>query len=158
MVQNIKRVKRELVREGVIVNMYTDFMEMPDGRIAEWDFIEHKKGAAAVVAVLPDGNILMVRQYRNALDRVTLEIPAGARDSVTEDTAICAKRELEEETGYTCGKLEKLLSLKSMSIWQRSLHLENSIWMKMSLSISKPVNYPDYVKKFMPGKFRMRRP
>ena len=113
MVQNIKRVKRELVREGVIVNMYTDFMEMPDGRIAEWDFIEHKKGAAAVVAVLPDGNILMVRQYRNALDRVTLEIPAGARDSVTEDTAICAKRELEEETGYTCGKLEKLLSLKS---------------------------------------------
>ena len=113
MVQNIKRVKRKLVREGVIVNMYTDFMEMPDGRIAEWDFIEHKKGAAAVVAVLPDGNILMVRQYRNALDRVTLEIPAGARDSVTEDTAICAKRELEEETGYTCGKLEKLLSLKS---------------------------------------------
>ena len=65
------------------------------------------------MAVLPDGNILMVRQYRNALDRVTLEIPAGARDSVTEDTAICAKRELEEETGYTCGKLEKLLSLKS---------------------------------------------
>ena len=41
----------------------------------------------------------MVKQYRNALDRVTLEIPAGARDSVTEDTAICAKRELEEETG-----------------------------------------------------------
>lgn len=55
----------------------------------------------------------MVRQYRNALDRETLEIPAGARDSVTEDTAICAKRELEEETGYICGKIEKLLELKS---------------------------------------------
>lgn len=47
------------------------------------------------------------------LDRETLEIPAGARDSVTEDTAICAKRELEEETGYICGKIEKLLALKS---------------------------------------------
>lgn len=113
MVQKLKRVKRELVREGAIVNMYTDYIEMPDGRTVKWDFIEHKKGAAAVVAVLPDGKILMVKQYRNALERITLEIPAGARDSVTEDTAVCAKRELEEETGYVCGKLEKLLSLKS---------------------------------------------
>ena len=113
MVQKLNRMKRELVKKGAIVNMYTDYMEMPNGKIAEWDFIEHPKGAAAVVAVLPDGKILMVRQYRNALDRVTLEIPAGARDSVTEDTAVCAKRELEEETGYICGKMEKLLSLKS---------------------------------------------
>lgn len=113
MVQKIKRIKRELVKKGVIVNMYADYMEMPDGRVAQWDYIEHEKGAAAVLAVLPDGKILMVRQYRNALDRITLEIPAGARDSVTEDTAVCAKRELEEETGYVCGRLEKLLSLKS---------------------------------------------
>lgn len=113
MVQKLERVKRELVKEGVIVNMYADYIQMPDGKTAKWDYIEHKKGAAAVVAVLPDQKILMVRQYRNALDRVTLEIPAGARDSVTEDTAVCAKRELEEETGYVCGTLEKLLSLKS---------------------------------------------
>ncbi len=113
MVQKLKRIKRELVHKGAIVNMYTDFMQMPNGKTAEWDFIEHPKGAAAVVAILPDGRILMVKQYRNALDRITIEIPAGARDSVTEDTAVCAKRELEEETGYICGKLEKLLSLKS---------------------------------------------
>lgn len=113
MVQKLKRLKRELVQEGVIVNMYADYMEMPDGRTAKWDYIEHKKGAAAILPVLPDGRIVMARQFRNAMDRVTLEIPAGARDSVTEDTAVCAKRELEEETGYVCGKLEKLLSLKS---------------------------------------------
>lgn len=113
MVQKLKRTKRELVREGVIVNMYTDHIEMPDGRTAEWDFIEHKMGAAAVLAVRPDRKIIMVKQYRNALDRITLEVPAGARDSKTEDTAVCARRELEEETGYTCGKLEKMLSLKS---------------------------------------------
>lgn len=113
MVQKLKRIRRTLQREGAIVNMYTDEIEMPDGRHAQWDFIEHKKGAAAVVAVLPDGRLVMVRQYRNALDRVTLEIPAGARDSVTEDTAVCARRELEEETGYRCEKMEKLLSLKS---------------------------------------------
>lgn len=113
MEQKIKRVKRELVQEGVIVNMYADYMEMPGGKTVKWDFIEHRNGAAAVLAVLPDGKILMVRQYRNALERMTLEIPAGARDSRTEDTAVCARRELEEETGYACGKIEKLLSLKS---------------------------------------------
>lgn len=113
MVQKLKRVKRELVRKGTIVDMYADHIEMPDGKTVIWDYIEHRKGAAAVLAVLPDGKIIMVRQYRNALDRITLEIPAGARDDVSEDTAVCAKRELEEETGYVCGKLEKLLSLKS---------------------------------------------
>lgn len=113
MVQKLKRVKRELVKKGVIVDMYADHMQMPDGKIVQWDYIEHRKGAAAVLPVLPDGRILMVRQYRNAIDRITLEVPAGARDHVTEDTAVCAKRELEEETGYICGKLEKLLSLKS---------------------------------------------
>lgn len=113
MVQKLKRVKRELVRKGAIVDMYTDYIEMPDGRMAEWDYIEHRKGAAAVLPVLPDGKIVMIKQYRNALDRITLEVPAGSRDSVTEDTAVCAKRELEEETGYKCGKLEKILSLKT---------------------------------------------
>lgn len=113
MVRKLKRLKRELIQKGVIVNMYTDYMEMPDGRTAKWDYIEHKKGAAAILPVLPDGKIVMVKQFRNAMERVTLEIPAGARDDVTEDTAVCAKRELEEETGYVCGKLEKLLSLKS---------------------------------------------
>lgn len=113
MVQKLNRLKRELVNEGVIVNMYTDYVEMPDGKVAEWDYIEHKMGAAAVLAVFPDGKLIMVKQYRNALDRVTLEIPAGSRDSITEDTVVCAKRELEEETGYRCGKLEKLLSLKT---------------------------------------------
>lgn len=113
MVRKLKRLKRELVQEGAIVDMYADYMEMPDGRTARWDFIAHRKGAAAVLPVLPDGKIVMVRQFRNAMERVTLEIPAGARDDVTEDTAVCAKRELEEETGYVCGKIEKLLSLKS---------------------------------------------
>ena len=110
MVQKLKRVKRELVKAGVVVDMYADHMQMPDGKIVQWDYIEHRKGAAAVLPVLPDGRIIMVRQYRNAIDRITLEVPAGARDNVTEDTAVCAKRELE---GYTCGKLEKLLSLKT---------------------------------------------
>lgn len=113
MVQKLKRAKRELVREGAVVNMYIDSIEMPGKKIAKWDYVEHKKGAAAILPVLPDGRILMVKQYRNALDRITLEIPAGAKDSVTEDSAACAKRELEEETGYACETIEKLLTLRS---------------------------------------------
>lgn len=113
MIKKIVREKRELLQEGAVVNMYADYVRMPDGKLAKWDFIEHRMGAAAIVPVLEDGRLLMVRQYRNALDRETIEIPAGARDSVTEDTALCAKRELEEETGYSCTHIEKLLELKS---------------------------------------------
>ena len=109
----IKRVKRELVHKGSILDIYSDSIELPDGTIENWDYVEHRKGAAAVIAVLPDGRLLMVRQYRNALDRFTLEIPAGARDSVTEPTIECAARELEEETGYRCDKLEFLISLRT---------------------------------------------
>lgn len=109
----VRRIKRELIRRGVILDIYTDTMELPDGKQEEWDFISHRKGAAAVVPVREDGKILMVRQYRNAIERMTLEIPAGSRDSVTEDTKVCAARELEEETGYKSDDLSLLISLKT---------------------------------------------
>ena len=111
--QQVKRVKRELIKHGAILDMYEDTMELPDGKQETWDFISHRKGAAAVVPVRGDGKILMVKQYRNAIDRMTLEIPAGSRDSVTEDTRVCAARELEEETGYRCEKLEYLMSVNT---------------------------------------------
>ena len=107
----IKRIARELKYKGAIVDMYDDVMQTSDGRIAHWDYVEHRKGAAAVLAVTDDGKILMVRQYRNALKRETLEIPAGSRDSVDEPTAVCAARELEEETGYRAGKLELFITV-----------------------------------------------
>ena len=104
MSEHAKRIKRELVMKGTILDVYKDTMELPNGKTEEWDFVSHRKGAAAVVAV---------RQYRNALERMTLEIPAGARDSVTEDTKVCAARELEEETGYRSENLSFLLSLRT---------------------------------------------
>ena len=109
----VKRVKRVLEHKGSILDIYSDYMELPDGKIEKWDYVEHRKGAAAVVPVLSDGRILMVSQYRNALERFTLEIPAGSRDSKTEPTIECAARELEEETGYYCENLEFLLSLRT---------------------------------------------
>ena len=110
--EEFKRISRDLVAKGAIIDYYQDTMQIPNGNIAKWDLIDHK-GAAAVVAVREDGKLLMVRQYRNAIDRMTLEIPAGSRDSVTEDTKVCAARELEEETGYRSDDLTRLLSLKT---------------------------------------------
>ena len=109
----IKRIHRELVYKGAILDIYKDTMDVGNGKIEEWDYVAHRKGAACVLPVLPDGRILMVRQYRNALERDTIEVPAGARDSVTEDTRDCAIRELEEETGYKSNKVTKLLELRT---------------------------------------------
>ncbi len=76
MADEFKRLDRELVYKGSIVDFYKDTVKVPNGNVVKWDFIKHQ-GAAAVVPVMEDGRILMVRQYRNALDRYTLEIPAG---------------------------------------------------------------------------------
>lgn len=104
-----KRIKREPIHQGRIVNFYCDTMELPTGKTAEWDFIEHK-GAAAIVPVDQDGKIIMVRQYRNAIEKNTLEIPAGGLNS-GEDMKTCATRELEEETGYRSNHVEHLIDL-----------------------------------------------
>lgn len=113
MIEILKRIKRELVYNGSILDIYKDTMQLPNGKTEEWDYVAHRMGAAAVLPVLPDGRIVMVRQYRNALERETLEIPAGCRDSLTEDTLVSASRELEEETGYHSDDISFLISLKT---------------------------------------------
>lgn len=113
MKEHIERIDRKLVYKGSILDVYQDHMKAPNGKEEMWDFVSHRMGAACVLPVLEDGRLLLVRQYRPALNRETLEVPAGCRYSVTEDTKLCAKRELEEETGYYSDHIEKLLSLKS---------------------------------------------
>lgn len=108
-----ERIGRKLIYTGAVVNVYQDQIRLADGRVENWDFVEHPMGAACVVPITEDGQIIMVRQYRPALDRYTLELPAGKRDSLTEDTLITAKRELGEETGYTTDNWQKLISLKT---------------------------------------------
>ena len=97
------------MHKGAIVDFYADKVKVSNGNIVTWDFIKHK-GAAAIVPVDEDGKILMVRQFRNALDRETLEIPAGGLEE-GEDTKTCATRELEEETGYRSEHIEHLFDM-----------------------------------------------
>ena len=99
MLERPERIGRKLIHNGAIVDIYQDRMRLPDGSEENFDFIKHK-GAAAVIPVMDDGRIIMVRQYRNAIDSYTVEIPAGGLNGADEPTKIAAHRELEEETGY----------------------------------------------------------
>ena len=107
----VVRIGRELKYQGTILKIYEDRV-ISNGHECRWDFIHHD-GAAAVIPVTEEGKILMVRQYRNALDRFTLEIPAGKLDSPDESTLDCAARELEEETGYRAESMEFLISVNT---------------------------------------------
>ena len=109
--EKVIRLNRELKYQGTILKIYEDTV-LANGHEAHWDFIHHD-GAAAVLPVTAEGKILMVRQYRNALDRETLEIPAGKLDKPDEPKIECAYRELEEETGFCCPKLEYLMSVNT---------------------------------------------
>lgn len=103
--KKIELVKRELKYKGSIMDIYDDTVKV-DGNIAHWDYMG-KCDAAAIVPVLDNGNILMVRQYRLAVDKWTLEVPAGKLDE-GDDFFSCAKRELEEEAGYKSDNIEFL--------------------------------------------------
>ena len=113
-----KRLNRKLSYTGKILKVYTDHVEV-NGKESDWDFVHHN-GGAAVIPVMDDGRIIMVRQWRNALDRYTLEIPAGALDQ-GESGHACVSRELEEETGYRSEHIEWLVSTNSWAAFTNEL-------------------------------------
>lgn len=96
---------------GRIFNVDRLRVELPDGRVAIRDVVRHP-GAVAVVALTEDGRICLVRQYRTALGRVTVEIPAG-KLAPGEDPLECATRELLEETGMSAEKIAFLTTIAS---------------------------------------------
>lgn len=110
--EEYKRLDRTLIAHGAIIDYYQDTIQVPNGNIAKWDFIGHQ-GAAAVLPVDDEGRIIMVRQYRPALDRFTLEIPAGGLARADEPTMEAAARELSEETGFVSDHLELLISIRT---------------------------------------------
>lgn len=106
---HLKRIKRELAYEGKLLNIYKDTILIDNSRETVYDFIEHK-GASAIIPIDNEDNIIMVRQYRNAIDSYTLEIPAGSLNP-GEDNMTCAIRECEEETGYKPDNVHHLIDV-----------------------------------------------
>jgi ADP-ribose pyrophosphatase len=103
------------VHQGRIVDLAIDTVRFPDGSTGEIEMIRHS-GAAAVLPVLSaadgeDPQILLVRQYRYASGGYMLEVPAGRPDMPGEDWEVCARRELEEETGLHAGTMTYLTTI-----------------------------------------------
>ncbi len=92
-----KKVSSEYVFDGKLLHVYNDVVSLPNGKTSSREYIKHQ-GAVAVVPVTDDNEIIVVRQYRYPIERVTIEIPAGKLDKGEEPLA-AAKRELSEETG-----------------------------------------------------------
>lgn len=98
-----------MIHKGKIVNLRIDAVELPNGKTATREVVEHM-GAVAVVPLTDDGDILMVKQYRHPVGKILLEIPAGKLDP-GEDPQHCVERELLEETGMMAGECKLLFSI-----------------------------------------------
>ena len=105
-----KKITSENVFDGVLLHVRKDEVELPNGHTATREWIEHP-GASSIIPLLPDNQIILVRQFRYPVGQVTLEVPAGKLDVEGEDPLECAKRELSEETGYTAEKIWKLTTI-----------------------------------------------
>lgn len=102
-------VGTQRVFEGKIVNLRVDEVELPNGVRSKREVVEHAD-SVAIVPLLDDGRIVLIRQFRLPAEGVLLEIPAGVVDP-GESAEECARRELAEEIAYTPGQLEPLFSM-----------------------------------------------
>ena len=100
--KNLEEVQTgsEEIFDGVILHVFKDTVQLPNGNPAIREVIRHV-GAVGVIPITEDNKVIIERQFRYPLAQVITEIPAGKLDSFTEDRLSAAKRELEEETGYT---------------------------------------------------------
>ena len=98
-----KQISREEIFKGVALHVVKDEILLPDGKKSIREISLHN-GAAAIIPILPDGRVIMERQFRYAHGKVMLEIPAGKLDTPDEPPLEGAKRELLEETGAVAEK------------------------------------------------------
>lgn len=103
-----KTLHTEHIFSGRVISLQVEEVELPNGKTSKREIIKHP-GAVAVIAITDDEKIVMVEQYRKALERNIIEIPAGKLEKGEEPQG-CAIRELEEETGYECNNIDWLIS------------------------------------------------
>lgn len=99
-------IERSRPFEGKLIGVRVDRVRLPSGRETVREVVEHP-GAVAILPILPDGRMLLVRQFRYAVGRALLEVPAGTREP-DESAEECARREVQEEVGMRAGRLEHL--------------------------------------------------
>jgi ADP-ribose pyrophosphatase len=119
-----------LVHDGRIVKLSVEEVRLPNGNTVALEVIKHP-GAAAVVPLDHEGNVVMVRQYRHATGSWLLEVPAGKLDHPGESPEDCALREVEEETGYRAGQLASL-----GWIWTTPGFTNEKIWLYLATDLT----------------------
>ncbi|MBM7097205.1 NUDIX hydrolase [Bacillus sp. H-16] len=103
-----KTLNKEKIFEGRIIELSVHDVALPNGKESKREIINHP-GAVAVLAVTKENKLVLVNQFRKALEKTIAEIPAGKLEA-GEDPKQCAFRELEEETGYAAASMEKIAS------------------------------------------------
>ncbi|MDM5156286.1 NUDIX hydrolase [Bacillus sp. DX1.1] len=103
-----RTIATEPIFDGRVIKVRVDEVVLPNGEISKREIVNHP-GAVAIIAVTDEGKIVLVEQYRKALEKEIVEIPAGKLEP-GEKPEITAVRELEEETGYVCDSMEFVTS------------------------------------------------
>ena len=101
-----KTLKSETVYEGKAFDVRREQLLLPDGKTTQFDLVVHP-GAVTLIPIDPQGRVLFIRQYRHAVGKELLELPAGTLE-IGEEPEACASREVREETGMSAGKLTKV--------------------------------------------------
>ena len=120
----------EEIYDGRVLHVFKDDVELPNGQTGLREYVRHI-GAAAVLPITEAGEVLLVKQFRYPFDKTILEIPAGKRDSYTENPLDTAMRELKEETGATCHNLIPL-----GEYYSSPAILDEVIWMYLAKDLT----------------------
>lgn len=102
-----KTMKSEKIYEGRVLSLRLDTVELPDQKYTKREIVDHP-GAVAIIPITEDNKVILVKQFRKAVEESLLEIPAGKLE-IGEDPVGCALRELKEETGFACEKIQFLI-------------------------------------------------
>jgi len=144
-----KELNSKLVFDGNLLKVYSNTVELPNGKEAGREYIKHP-GAVAIVPITQDGKIILVRQYRYPTGKALLEIPAGKLDK-GEKPVNCALRELEEETGYVAKTIQFLSSIYTTpGFTDEIIHLyvaEGLTFVKQNLDEDEFLNVEIYTKQ-----------
>ena len=131
-----KRLSTKQVFKGRLLDIWVDEVELPDGSTSTREFTKHP-GAVVVIPVLPDGKILLIRQYRYPISEVEIELPAGKIDP-GEEPEETLHRELTEETGYRAGKITQVVEIHPCVGYS-----DERMWMYLAEDLQKETPHTD---------------
>ena len=144
-----KPESKETVFRGKIIDVETMKVSLPDGKITGREIVRHN-GGAAIVAIDDNDEVFMVRQYRIAVEKELIEIPAGKIEK-GEDPAICAERELREETGYSAGQMRLLTTL-----YATPGYCSERLYIYLATNLTKGHPYRDETEYLRVRKYKLK--